>query len=268
MTRSCLFARRDILSRCLCSRAPKPFSSSGIKLSPWRPCITTPAVHLGQEAVNARLTLHIPAGRWILWTSGPSWGPAVLFWSYLAALLLIALALGRIAITRVTTWQWMLLALGLTQVPVGFALVVVGWLIVLGFRERMSMPDHWLAFDAIQIGLVVWTLAALVCLFAAVKAGLVGEPQMQIMGNGSTHLALHWTEDRVNGLMPRASVIHLSVWIYRGLMLIWALWLALTLIRWLKWGWRSFSSGYLWKNGRGERKTGARQRVRRRSSDL
>jgi hypothetical protein len=30
-------------------------------------------------------------------------------------------------------------------------------------------------------------------------------------------------------------------------MLIWALWLALSLLKWLKWGWESFSKGGLWK---------------------
>jgi hypothetical protein len=35
---------------------------------------------------------------------------------------------------------------------------------------------------------------------------------------------------------------------YRGAMLAWALWLAVSLLRWLRWGWISFSEGGIWKS--------------------
>ena len=35
---------------------------------------------------------------------------------------------------------------------------------------------------------------------------------------------------------------------YRGAMLAWALWLAVSLLRWLRWGWLSFSEGGFWKS--------------------
>jgi hypothetical protein len=34
---------------------------------------------------------------------------------------------------------------------------------------------------------------------------------------------------------------------YRAAMLAWALWLAVSVLRWLKWAWESFSAGGLWK---------------------
>jgi len=34
--------------------------------------------------------------------------------------------------------------------------------------------------------------------------------------------------------------------VYRVAMLAWALWLALALLRWLRWGWTCFSEGGLW----------------------
>jgi len=42
------------------------------------------------------------------------------------------------------------------------------------------------------------------------------------------------------------------IW-YRGLMLIWALWLAFALIKWLQWGWGSFGFGGYWKRLRKEK---------------
>lgn len=109
------------------------------------------------------------------------------------------------------------------------------------------MPGRNLAFDALQIGLALWTLVALVCLFAAVKAGLVGQPEMQIQGNQSYFMQLHWTQDRITESMPRPWVVSLPVWCFRLLMLAWSLWLALALLKWLKWGWQCFSKEGLWR---------------------
>ena len=35
--------------------------------------------------------------------------------------------------------------------------------------------------------------------------------------------------------------------VYRGAMLAWSLWLALALLKWLKWGWTAFTAGGLWR---------------------
>ena len=206
----------------------------------------TPEVDVGTDAVNARLTLKMPDNRWTLATFGPRWGPAVLFWSYLIALVLMAIVLSRIPVTRLKTRHWLLLILGLTQIPIGMALIIAGWLVVLGLRDKGPMPGNRLAFNGIQIGLILWTLAAFVCLFESVRAGLIGQPQMHIVGNGSNSMTMNWTMDHINGLLPRARVFNLSVWVYRGLMLLWALWLALSLIQWLQWGWRCFSRDQVW----------------------
>jgi len=43
-------------------------------------------------------------------------------------------------------------------------------------------------------------------------------------------------------------VISVPMLVYRGAMLAWSLWLALALLRWLKWGWGAFASGGLWRS--------------------
>lgn len=217
------------------------------QLAPFSAWYRTPKVALGQQAVNARVSINMPAGRWILMAGGPRWGPAILFWSYLTIIVLAALGLGRVPLTPLKTWQWLLLGLGLTQIPAATALIIVGWLLALGLRERRSMPGHWLGYDTIQVGLVVWTVAALVCMFLAVEAGLLGQPEMQIAGNGSHARLLNWTQDMVGGAMPRAWVFSLPVWVFSVFMLAWSLWLAFSLLGWLKWGWRCFSREGLWR---------------------
>ncbi|RJQ68958.1 MAG: hypothetical protein C4519_22360 [Desulfobacteraceae bacterium] len=215
--------------------------------APFTAWFKAPPVQIGQPAVSARVTVHMPAQRWILMVGGPRWGPAVLFWSYLVAIVLAAFVLGRPALTPLKTWQWIVLGLGLTQIAAGMALLIVGWLLVLGIRERQVMPRHWLTFNTLQLGLVLWTALALVALFAAVKAGLLGQPDMQIAGNQSTHMVLHWTQDHITENMPQAWVFSLPVWVFRVLMLAWSLWLAWALLGWLKWGWRCINKEGLWR---------------------
>jgi len=217
--------------------------------------IKGPAVEIGKEAVNAHVTFKMPYDRWILWTFGPTLGPAVLYWSYIFIIILIALGLGRIPITPLKTHHWLILSLGLTQIPVQMAMIVAGWFLVLGLRKRYQPSDNALYHDLFQLVIVVWTVAAFVCLYAAVSEGLLGIPDMQISGNSSTAVQLNWTQDRIGPLMPQPSVISLPKIAYNILILLWALWLVVYLIKWLRWGWSCFIEGGIWKGRKQKPKT-------------
>ena len=206
-----------------------------------------PEVKVGQAAVNAKVTVNVPAERWIIMVGGPRWGPAVLFWSYVVAIVLLSLVLGRLPLTPLKSWHWLLLLLGLTQIPTAMALLIVGWIVVLGLRSKAPMPGHWLPFNGIQIGLVLWSLVALMALFAAVKAGLVGQPEMQIAGNQSSQMVLNWTQDQIKERMPQPWMITLPVWVFHLLMLAWSLWLAWSLLGWLKWAWQCLGTDGGWR---------------------
>ncbi|MEQ1862054.1 MAG: hypothetical protein ABMA13_19215, partial [Chthoniobacteraceae bacterium] len=92
------------------------------------------AVRLPVESANISTEINMPGARWVLWADGPRRGPAVRFWGILICSLLAALALGRVARSPLHTAAWMLLAIGLTQVPLPAALTVVGWLFLLAWR--------------------------------------------------------------------------------------------------------------------------------------
>lgn len=209
--------------------------------------LRAPRILIGKDAVNADITFHMPQNRWTLFTGGPRLGPAVLFWSYLGVVILAAFGLNRSHLTPVKLHQWVLLGLGLTQVSPLTALVVVGWLLALGLRQAKTPPDKWLPFNAVQLILVLLTIGALSGLYAAVERGLLGIPNMQIAGNRSSDYLFHWTQDRILSAMPRPWAVSLPLWVYRVVMLLWSLWLALSLLKWLRWGWMCFSSGKLWK---------------------
>jgi hypothetical protein len=206
-----------------------------------------PRVSIGNPAVNASVTFHLPEHRWILWTSGPRLGPAVLFWGYLLIVVLISIGLGQTILTPLKTHHWLLLTLGLTQIPPWMALIVVGWLLILGVRNTTIPHGGWAAFNFTQLILAGWTAAALSGLYMAVENGLLGIPDMQIAGNQSTSRILNWTQDRIDGMLPAPWVISLPEWVFHGLMLLWSLWLAFSLLSWLKWGWQCFSRGGAWK---------------------
>jgi hypothetical protein len=209
--------------------------------------LRTPAVDLGTVSVNAELQVVMPANRWILLAGGPRFGPAVLFWSLLPVVLLVALGLGRVRSTPLRTWQWFLLGVGLTQVDVALAVVVVGWLLALGWRRARDGDLDPFAFDLMQMLLVLWTAAALVVLFLAIQRGLLGAPDMQIAGNGSSAALLRWYQDRAAAVLPQAWVLSVPLLVYRLLMLAWALWLAQALLRWLRWGWECFGTAGFWR---------------------
>ncbi|MDX2454458.1 hypothetical protein [Desulfosarcina sp.] len=213
-----------------------------------------PQVNVGDAAVNAAVTFHMPDHRWILLAGGPRLGPAVLFWSYLIVVVVVAVGLGKTVVTPLRTHHWLLLGLGLTQVPAVVALLVVGWLLAMGTRCRKA-PENALAFNGIQLLLVILTVAAMVGLYTAIERGLLGIPDMQIAGNQSTRFQLNWTQDRIGGNMPTPWVVSLPQWIYHLLMLVWSLWLAFSLVSWLRWAWGCFSKTHLWKPVKWRRKT-------------
>ncbi|NJN45468.1 MAG: hypothetical protein HC808_02095 [Candidatus Competibacteraceae bacterium] len=158
-----------------------------------------------------------------------------------------ALALARYGQTPLSTGQWFLLGVGLSQAGIATTVLVVGWLLLLG--RRKTAGDEWgkWSFNLLQIALVLLTPAALVALLYAINQGLLGPPTMQIAGNGSSAYQLQWYQDRSPAQLPEAWAISAPLIVYRGLMLAWALWLAFALLRWLNWGWQCFSSGGLWQ---------------------
>jgi hypothetical protein len=208
----------------------------------------TPAAQLGAEASNLRLNMNLPEQRWLLWTWGPSLGPAVLYWSALLLSLLIAFALGRSGRTPLRTHHWVLLALGFSTFAAPALLIVVAWLFALDWRMRHGAALGRWSFALLQLALTGLTVAALVVLVAAVPVTLLNDPQMQVQGNGSYAHYLAWFADRSDdGTLPAAGALTVPIWIYKTLMLAWALWLANALIGWLRWSWTAFSSGGYWK---------------------
>ncbi len=206
----------------------------------------TPDVDLGNISVNNFTNVKLGSDRWILFVGGPQMGPAVLFWGVLVVIIIVSVGLGRTKSTPLKTWQWVLLGIGLSQVSIYMALLVVGWFFAIAWRRNIDVEKNKRWFNTAQALLGVFTLFALLSLFVAVEQGLLGSPDMQVKGNQSYATDLKWFADRSDSTLDQAWVITSPLYIYRVIMLAWALWLAFSLLGWLKWAWGCYSANSIW----------------------
>ena len=128
------------------------------------------------------------------------------------------------------------------------AIFIAGWFIVMGVRKQTVQNQKAWVFNLAQLILIVWFILAMTGLWSSIQRGLLGIPDMQIEGNMSTNFLLNWTQDRVASELPTPTVMSLHIFFFKGLMLLWALWLAYSLIlKWLPWAWSCFSEGGIFK---------------------
>jgi len=208
----------------------------------------TPQVHLGGANVNSTITLQLPQDRWTLFVSGPVLGPAILFWGVLLVIIVLSLILGRLKFTPLRWWHWLLLFAGLSQASLPALIPVAAWLLLLGLRQKHvdQLNSLW-QFNFSQIVLITLSFVAMVTIVGAIQQGLLGQPDMQIVGNRSSAWSLNWFQDRSNGFLAEAWALSVPMYIYRLFMLLWALWLAIALLKWVQWGWSCFSTQELWR---------------------
>ena len=209
-----------------------------------------PAIDLGARGVNAHIEANVPDGRWLLGVGGPRLGPVLLFWPILGLWMVLAWGLARVEGIPLRARHWIGLAIGFTQASMWAAGVFVTWLLALAWRRRHAEAQaHWAAwaFDGLQLGLVALTALALASLLATIETGLLGSPEMDVLGNGSSGHHLRWYADRIDGALPVPWMLSLPLWVYRLAMLAWSLWIAQAPIGWLRWSWDCFGTGGLWR---------------------
>jgi hypothetical protein len=211
--------------------------------------IGTPTFALHAPVANIDLALQLPQDRWVLWTWGPTDGPAVMVWSQLLVLLLASWLLARYAPTPLRFHQWLLLGLGFSAFAWSAYALVVAWLVLFGLRARSGAPERSarIGFNLLQLGLAALTLVALVVLVSAVPKGLLGLPDMHVAGNDSTAWNLRWFADQSANALPTGGVLSVSLWVYKIAMLLWALWLANALIGWLRWAFDAWMKDGYWR---------------------
>ncbi|TDJ33797.1 MAG: hypothetical protein E2O61_11825 [Gammaproteobacteria bacterium] len=208
---------------------------------------TTPRVDLASPANNITLTTQFPRDRWVLLLGGPDLGPAMLFWGVLIVVTLLGLALSQVPGLPLTAVDAVLLATGLTLCNLPTTLLVAAWFIVMLVRERwVDATERRALKNSIQVLTAAVSVVAVLALVLSVPFALLGSPEMQITGYGSTGYNYRWFSDHSGEGLPTAWVFSLPLWIYRGAMLAWSLWLAFALLRWMKWAWQRWVTPVGW----------------------
>lgn len=215
--------------------------------APLQSSVPAGRVALPVESSNITQRIVLPEDRWILWVHGPLIGPAVRFWAVLVAAIVFGSVLGGLPFSPFSRRQWILLLTGLTQVPLIAGGGLIAWFFWLAWRGSPSgLRPGRPGFNFSQSLLALGVIPVIAVIAMVLYTGLLGSPSMFLLGKGSYGTTLHWFQARGGLELPRPSVISVSIWVYRGLMLAWSLWLALTLLRMARWAWSQFSAGGLW----------------------
>jgi len=208
----------------------------------------TPTLELA-NASNVNLATILPANRWVLAVSGPLIGPAILFWGVLLLIIGAGFCLGRMPWSPLKSWQWMLLGAGIATSFWPITLLVVLWFVLLAKRSSL-INDASLSwrYNALQIVIGGCSAIMILALVGSVAQSLIfGAPDMQVTGNGSYATSMNWYQDLVIKYLPETSVVSVPMWSYQILMLLWSIWLSVSLIAWLQWGWQKFSENGVYK---------------------
>jgi len=176
----------------------------------------------------------------------------VLYWPELVLLALLALILGRIDWTPLKSRHWLLLGLGFSTFNWPVLAVVALWLLASGARDQWRNRIPWWRYNTTQVLFALFTVVALLSIVFSLPGGLLGTPDMHVTGNGSSGNALVWFADRSSSALPTATAWSAPIWIYKVLILAWALWLSFALLRWLPWVWRCFSKDGFWHSRKGD----------------
>ena len=126
-------------------------------------------------------------------------------------------------------------------VPVALstALILVGW------RGRQAeLRGNWARLSVIS--LVLLLVGALIALLVSVPQGLMSSPDMALVNPLGGYNQLNWYQDYTEAALPQPWVFSLPLWVYQLAMLLWALWLASSLLRWLPWCWQQLSVHGFW----------------------
>ncbi len=206
-----------------------------------------PQIDLNAPMSNLRIQWQVPSDRWVLWTQGPTIGPAIIYWGELLAFLILAGVVWRTRCLPITPISWLLLGLGLSTQSWVLLVVITLWFVVMGLHRKFVHRQSATLFNVVQIMLSVFSVMILLALVSSIPLSLLSSPDMGITGNRSTGNMLYWYADAALNKTPAIAVYSLPLWVYKAVMLAWALWLAFALVRWVRWGWQCLTQDGYWR---------------------
>lgn len=193
-----------------------------------------PPLRVSGTAHNVTVLVEPSGDRWVLWTGGLPWGPAVVFWNKLLVVAAVCLLLSHFRLIPLGYGGAIVLAVGLATLPLFLLPIPLLWLATLrlGPTSGRLFPrvPHWIGTTAF----VLLSVLAAALFYRVVQRGLLLEPPMLVAGNQSTARLLRWYTDRAANEIPQPWVLSLPMWCWRAFALAWATWLVVRLTGWMK----------------------------------
>ncbi|MFT4924279.1 MAG: hypothetical protein ACI8WB_000357 [Phenylobacterium sp.] len=214
--------------------------------------ISAPTVNLNAPVSNISSSIDLTDARWVLWTQGPTQGPALIYWGELLVFILLALALSgrltKVSFSPLNTFSWLMLGIGLSLNNWAVLMLVVVWFASLSASQYRPSDGHRRWFNLSQLVLFGLSVVTLITLVTTIPLSLLSSPDMGIVGNHSYGNHLVWFADQSAGQLPAIDVFSIPTLVYKGIMLLWVLWLSFSLLGWIRWAWKTLGShGYYWR---------------------
>ena len=194
----------------------------------------TPKVSFSHPVHNISISVNPGSNRWLLWTGGVAWGPAIVFWSKLLILVCLTVAASSRGLLPCQLFGAVFLGLGLATLPLialGFPLTwLVGIKLWPAIKRLSSRLPQWVVLAAISLA----ALSAIASFYRIVQIGLVLQPPMLVAGNQSQASNLRWFLDHAGSVLPEPWVLSLPIYCWRTLAICWSVWLVLAICSWLK----------------------------------
>lgn len=210
---------------------------------------TMPKIDFNAVLTNFTSKASLGDQRWVLYVSGPMLGPVVLFWGMVFGLILISYGLSKVPLMPFRWHEWFLLLIGMTQNSLDGMFVVVAVFAAVGLRgSRFWIFENRIAFNALQVVLILAVFLAGICFVDNIGQGLLGSPQMNISGFNSSNYIMSWYQDRVNRIPENIYIFTAHIYVYRIIMLLWSLWVANILIKNVRWIASCMTNRSFWLN--------------------
>ena len=210
---------------------------------------SAPQIDLGTASANLSWKLILPSDRWILWTGGALMGPSVLLWG---ALILIALGAGLLPRLIKSPWApnslgWIIFTIPLALQSLSLIALPILAALFLYAKEKLQLRDSWVKnWNTYQsLLMIVWLFAA-VSLLSGIYGGLLGHPNSMI--SAGPNGGLSWYHDLAKEHFIGAYVVSAPLWLFRTIMMIWAILVAKSLIGRIPAIWNALADGGFFHN--------------------
>ena len=207
----------------------------------------SPSINLNASISNINTRVNVNNQRWILGTQGPLVGPAILYWGELLIFILLALIISRVPFSPLSTLSWIILGLGLSLNNWGVLILIASWFAALTAASYRSQSMSTRAYNFSQVSLYALSIITILAIVAVIPLSLLSSPDMGITGNSSHQHSLNWFADNAQGILPSITIVSVPSLIYKGVMLVWVIWLSFTLLNWIKWAWKKLGENGYWR---------------------